>query len=61
MHRLTQLVNLHPGEKDKIIIAYLTSRAEWLKKEAYEGVITPKMIDQALHLSPAPPKRLTKE
>jgi hypothetical protein len=39
-------------DMDKLIRQYLTEQAEWLRKQGYEGVITPKMIDQAFQLEP---------
>ena len=58
MHKLTEqiialkvLARVDESRVDKIICQYLQERAEWLKEQAYSGIITPKMINQAFELT----------
>ena len=57
MHPLTKLLceldeELSGIKVDKIVTPWANERAEILKKTAYDGIITPKMIDLAFQLEP---------
>ena len=56
MHPLTKILygsymGSPVGEDDKIQ-SWAKERSEWLKAQAYEGVITPKMVDEAFQIEP---------